>query len=570
MSWNDDPVVTTAESWQEDPIEPFSLTKTVKNIPSDIKGLATGAFNIAKPVVDPLGITESAMKGSFDPMIERATGQTGREAFKQAVGIPGGLIEEGKRIGAGELLTGHPINAANKFTSALQEKPVSTALDVLPFAAPFMKGAKAAPLAEEAPAAAAAAIPEASTAGLRSAVKLRGKTYVGEPGEIHADVINKMAKELGENPDTVIDAVNKIGDQGFTKGDQFLSRQEAAAQTGVKGEAASMRAAGKLEPEKGTFETLKDKIPQDIMDPMKQVGSYLEKQYGKAAEKPGFAGTIGELLARKAKGMRLKEMGMSPGQARKIVERFGEGKLMELSDIAKEKNITKPILGYKVGERIKDLTKESGQKIGQFRKIASEKGAIHNVDSLVKTIREKLDPEYLGKGTNSSQKGAYLKALEDIKAHASTPEKLAQKISDMNDFATKNKMTQATGAITDVANAASKANNELIGKYLNPAEMEAYRSSLKDFGASKIFNKFYGFKVGREFAGRSGPGSILKNMYQWGMDTFGNKFVENVSEGVGNKLKKNPGLALKPQVLVDEVLKQMADTLDEIGDEVVQ
>lgn len=327
-------------------------------------------------------------------------------------------------------------------------------------------------------------------------------------------------------------------------------------------------------PEASSFSKLADqvkgKIPKEVAEPMDQVSDYLQKQYGKVSEKPGFANTIGELLTRKAQGMRLKEMGISPGQARKIVEKYGENKLFELSDLARDKGITEPVLGYKVGRKIEELKSNSGNDIGQIRKTAASRGAIHNPEMLVKSIQAELDPVYLGKGVNSGQKGAYLKALQDIKSAASDPETLAKKITNLNDYASKNKLTQTTGAISDVANAASRANNNLIKKVLTPAEADNYSAALKDYAASKLFKKFYGFKVGRELAGRSGVGGMIKNMYQWGMDTFGNKFVENVSDGVGNALKKNPGMVKNPKMLMDEVLNQMSDTLDEIGDEFVQ
>lgn len=81
--------------------------------------------------------------------------------------------------------------------------------------------------------------------GMTVAIKLRGKTYTGKPGEIHADLINRMAKELKEDPDTVIGSVQKIGDMGFSIGKKFLTRSEASEQLGgARPEAASLMGEG--------------------------------------------------------------------------------------------------------------------------------------------------------------------------------------------------------------------------------------------------------------------------------------------------------------------------------------
>ena len=49
---------------------------------------------------------------------------------KALASTPGALIDRAKELGAGELLTGHPINAAEKAYEAFKEKPISTAMDL--------------------------------------------------------------------------------------------------------------------------------------------------------------------------------------------------------------------------------------------------------------------------------------------------------------------------------------------------------------------------------------------------------------------------------------------------------
>jgi hypothetical protein len=115
--------------------------------------------------------------------------------------------------------------------------------------------------------------------GMTVAIKLRGKTYTGKPGEIHADLITRMAKDLKEKPDDLIDAINKIGDQGFSEGGKFLTRSEAKALTGERPEAASMLASGKMaktSPKPVKSDSSKISMPQlkDIIQSIEKDADY--------------------------------------------------------------------------------------------------------------------------------------------------------------------------------------------------------------------------------------------------------------------------------------------------------
>jgi hypothetical protein len=84
------------------------------------------------------------------------------------------------------------------------------------------------------------------------ALKLRGKTYVGKPGEIHVDLVNRLSKELNIPQEQLYDDIGKIGDMGFSEGGKFLTREAARAKTGSRPEAASLISEGKMAvPNKG-------------------------------------------------------------------------------------------------------------------------------------------------------------------------------------------------------------------------------------------------------------------------------------------------------------------------------
>lgn len=564
MSWQNDPVIEEQKGgWQNDPVvEEKTTMGAVKNLATDIKDTGKGLYEIAK-TANPVSMVTDPI-GNFNKVKDIATG------------IPHGLMNEAKRIGGGELLGGNFSGAANKFGNALYDKPLTTTLDVLPLAGGAMKGIEAmrgvAPVAEGIESVAPVAAEAPATQGFRSAIKLRGKTYTGEPGELHVDVIRKIAEKEGIPESELYDTINKIGDQGFTQGDKFLTREEASqAAGGVKGEAASMRAAGKMNdvPPSNipgivdeTVSALGNKAKQAVQGPLGEVEDFLSQKYGKAAKTPGAIQNLGKAFEQKGKGMTLKEIGGTPGMGRTLKDRFGQKAVEDLADLAEKRGITKGFFNFQTGNAIEKLMKESGQKVGAIREIASKRGAIHDPEMIVKQIRQELDPVYL-KGSGTAQKKAYMNALEDIKNAPKDPVGLAKTITEKNAFLKKNKLTQPIGAGTDVLNTASRLNNELIANHLSPVELKAYQEALKDFSASKVYDKMYGYTYGRDMFGRSGPASPINFI----KDIGGRKILQKVFSRVGKRMQSSPESFGSPTELSSDVLDSISDALDEVIDQ---
>lgn len=100
---------------------------------------------------------------------------------------------------------------------------------------------------------------------LRVALNLRGKTYVGNPGEIHVDLVNRVAQELGTSPNQLYDDIGKIGDMGFSDRGQFLTRSEASARMGgSRPEAASLLAEGKMRSMKDSLLDPRSEMPPSM------------------------------------------------------------------------------------------------------------------------------------------------------------------------------------------------------------------------------------------------------------------------------------------------------------------
>lgn len=305
------------------------------------------------------------------------------------------------------------------------------------------------------------------------------------------------------------------------------------------------------------------KIPKSA-DPLQAVNDFVKEKFGKAEQTSGFKQNLGKSFVQKSKGMNLKEIGANPGQIRKLKERFGEPMVEGLADLAEEKGITKGFFNFQTGNAIKELDKTSGANIGAVRRIAKERGAAHNPDELLAKIRSELDPIYM-KGTGSSQKGTYLKALEDIKNSGADVESLANTISDKNAFIAKNKLTLPLGPTKEVMKIANRLNNEKINTVLNPQEQALLQESLKDFSAAKVFDKMYGFTYGRTMGGRTGPGGFWNTV----KDVGGRKVMQKLYKNVGEGLQKTPDKYKFKDVksLSADVLDAIDEALDEVIDQ---
>lgn len=531
MSWENDPIVETKSSWQDDPVvDEKTVGGFARNLGDEAGGIAKSLHRTAKTLVDPLGLGESLLTGSMQPAKDKIANDF--QAFKS---IPASMIDEGKRIGIGELATGNYGAAADKFGDALYEKPIATILDIAPLAGgaanKFLgRGARAAGVADEA----------------------------ARAGTGFADDAARVANAA---PDPVA-----MPDEAA----QILKEQPEAPPPPPPTEAAP--AAGQDVPLGSTFQetvqNLGQQLPAGIKKPLDEVGDFLTKKYDRAAAKPGFGDTLGDMAIRKGQSMRFQEIGFTPGQIRKLIEKKGEDWVRSLSDLAKEKGITKPIIGYEIGKNIERMEQSAGKMVGGIRDIASKRGAVHDTEALVNQIRSQLDSKYL-KGSGSSQKGAYMKALQDIRTADPSAAGLAKAISAINEIKTGAKMTQPVGAMTDVANLASRYNNELINKFLAPKEMTAYKDSLRDFGAAKIFGRGYAFRASRELGGRAGVGGLWRNLKQSAMDVGGGKVMENFFDRIGPKLKKTPELASDLGDLSGEALSDLLKALDDTIDEIV-
>lgn len=516
MAWDDEP--PPVSSWDSAPptsdeLEGKSVGGFVKNIGTDIADTAKGIGTLAKGLVThPIDTAVSTAKA-----------------------LPGAIVEEGKRIGVGELLTGNFGNAVSKFGNALYDKPLTTALDVIPAAGAAGKGIKA----------------------------WRGGKSAAKAGTL-AETAAPVADDLGHITSSIDDAVKTGASREIPVREPLAgSAPPPVSYTPPSASAPPPAAPAAPTGVPGVVDDvvshLGEKAKTAVKGPLDEVHDFLSQKYGKFNETPGAMENFGKALQQKGRGMELKEIGGTPGMMRTLRDRFGEDYIEALADLSGEKGITKGFFNFQTGNAIKKLSDESGRAIGALREMAVNRGATHNVEELIKAIRAELDPLYMS-GAGSTQKGTYLKALQDIRRSAPDAKSLAETLTEKNRFIKKNRITQPLGAASDVYNAASRLNNELIVGKLNPMEAHLYQASLRDFASSRVFDKMYGITYGRDMAGRSGPSSPINYL----KDIGGRKIMQKVFSNVGRRMQKSPGEMRSTRALTTEVLESIEDSIDEI------
>ncbi len=442
--------------------------------------------------------------------------------------IPGGLVEEGKRIGIGELATGHPINAMKKFGQAVYDKPLSTGLDVSALyglgegvAGKLAKVPKTVPLAEAGTKALGAA--ETAAPAIEGAERVAGSAPapISLPGEA-SDILKAPIPEAAPPP---------------------------VPETGLSGIASK----------------LSEKIPGEIKAPLGEVENFLTNKYGQVAKRPGFANTMADYLKEHSQNMTLKELGASPGQVRKI----GIDRARALADYAQEHGLVGPSVGS-IGREtaLKSRLGEAGGAVGGLRKMAADRGAIHDVEGLVSQIKSQLDQKYLSGGINSGGKRLYLQAIDELKKAGPRVDNVAEKVSDMfKEAKNLDVLKKPSGPIADVARVARMANDNLIEMKLVPEEAAAYGHALEDYGALKQLNEFAKRRSSTEAGGRLGPGSgISRMMVQKFLDSVGYRVESQVASKLADIIRRHPEIAQSPKNVFRNLVDEYSEAIDDMGD----
>lgn len=226
------------------------------------------------------------------------------------------------------------------------------------------------------------------------------------------------------------------------------------------------------------------------------------------------------------------------GQVRQI----GPEKAGELGQFALDKGIVTPMTPTSMGmnRRIQSLLGESGEQIGAARREGDIAGGAPNIPQLLTKAEKTLVPEYEG-GMKSGETGQLQNAINEI-AKIKDPNftNISGKATEMNRYASENKMHQMPGATTDVANFLSRESDAALQKSVSPETWKTYEVAKQNFGNLKDIEKFFLRGEAREFAGRGmGP---VSDVYHGVKDLFGNKTIAAGADTFA-KMLSDPGFA---------------------------
>lgn len=377
--------------------------------------------------------------------------------------IPKGFVNEGKRIGLGELLTGHPINAAEKFGNAAYDKPLSTLMDVAPVvgaagkalgiggaaaegadaAANAAKAAEAASDLEKAAPAAAelpkppvetplqtppngpVEVPPAATSlkdlpvvqpGIKTGDPHALFAYNDEfgPGKTPRSLYNifgdpghpRLTQAGGYGSSVTKDILDKAGIPVVGRDPRSVGKWEpieavSSAPPGVAGEPKAAPEPPPASPKPSMFET----GAQKAMDQGKEVKDYISRGYEGYAKKPGALADIADYIQEKSQAMAAQQIGITPNQARQLgrTPQEAHNAMRAIGQYALDKEIVSPTTGLSgMLDKNAALMKTAGKTLGDFRKEADTiAGQTLDPKEVVKEVRAALDKKYMRTVTNA-------------------------------------------------------------------------------------------------------------------------------------------------------------------------
>lgn len=552
--------------------QPKSVSGFAKNAVEDVVGTAKGLGHLA----------DAALEHPVDTAV--AVGKN----------IIPGIVEEGKRLGVGELLTGHPINAVEKLWNAAYDKPLTTALSVVPavgaagkVAGAGMKALRGAGMAEEAANLAAKTALKEAPAALADDLIAVPKGNIGKSATMEAaeDFAKNPPKppvsslpeikpglKTGE-PHALFAYTDNFGPGGAKRDiyNVFGDPNHPSLKARGWGSSVPLEEVEKLGiPVTGRqpgAKSLLDKLPDAIKDPLKEVNDFVTAKYGKAAAQPGFVERSGDILSNFAGDVRGKDLGLRPGQIQSMGQGFkGIEKAEELLDYADSKGYFDLGLSDATRKtRIKSALETSGRNLGAIRDVASQRGTAP-AKQILETVKAELTKQFGEDAPAEVQK--VLTKIEKRMTEDSSFSAVADLATELNKAKTPARsMGQHPGPTTEAANIVARLNNQATKALLNEKEAELFTNSLRDFGAHKKLEQAVSNSARRSMSGRSGQlGSLTNRLVQNILDSGGYRVGGKLAGRLGKAMKANPERFKTLPDFFEELAHHADDVLDDVID----
>lgn len=249
----------------------------------------------------------------------------------------------------------------------------------------------------------------------------------------------------------------------------------------------------------------------------------------------GALDTLGQYSKRFGQNQAMKAMGASGGQIGQVG--IPESRLIAQDMI--DKGVVSPFRGpIALEDKVSQLHSKAGADIGASRALADKSGEAPQMMDILDQVKNSLVNKY----TSGMEKGmgGLNRAREEVaKGGTGTFTGNAQKATDINSAAAKNKIYRPDSAATDTADIISHMNNAKMQQVLKPADFAKYEGARKDYGNLDKAKQFLERGERREMGGRGGA-SLGKTVYDKTMDAFGNRAAASLGSGLGDALLNVP------------------------------
>jgi hypothetical protein len=308
-----------------------------------------------------------------------------------------------------------------------------------------------------------------------------------------SDLPGNAIEGLKEGPQTAVGLLNsaKMGNDLTDPISLARSAGQAVTGTPLADTDAGQAVQGVKEGLKGTMDTIRG-IPDVLSHPLQSakreiiehpISSAVNVASLAAPVLDGAAETAGRYAGRMGENQMGKLHGTSAYQFRQLGrENFGDA--MRASYEHGDANLLQGTIGREqaINERVAQL----GNDIGDVRSQAAEAGPAMKGPEMADAIQKNLQADYSPSGVKFDQAGRLQAQLDSIsKMKDPSVEDYAQRATDINHEASKNKLVQPTGTDTDVANQMAHINDEQIAKRLPPEIQEHYQMLKDEFGNAK-------------------------------------------------------------------------------------
>ena len=585
MAWDDTPP-TAADiqpaNWDETP-----PTQDELEPPKSLEGFLGNALSNAGRAINPVNIAEglgsSVKEGLYD--LPKAAGESSVELLKDAAkAVTGGDLPDQNAIENTPILA-----ETRKMTEPIAKDPLGYAYKnpvdaAMLAAAPILGMTGDEEAAADVPRETAA--PEAAAQAPKELPVMPGKTS----GPVHAlfdyndPITGKSSYKIYGDP--ALTGIETTGNVPFealqAKGIPVVGMTEKAAKLGhtpldnITGAAPAAEGTptGKPPMPASAMFDMGAKAAQDAAN---EVKNYVSTAYGNYAKKPGALADIADWVQEKSQMMAAQQLGITPAQARQLgrTPMEAHNAMRAIGQYALDKDIVSPTTGLSgMLEKNAALQKSVGNTLSGYREMADKMAGEVDPKEIAQAVRNELDKKYMRgvdpdnpspRGAYGGQSGAYQRALQELEDAEHSHSGIADAATELNHAANKAaKNLQPETPFTDVANVASRINNERIKALIGKDNAAKYEQALREYGVNKKIANALRFKSSGEVK-RFGPGSIGSNLTQKAMDELGYRFGAKAANKLSTSIKNNPSVAKS----LPSLFKEFTHQVENVGDEAV-